>query len=70
MFNRIVSISSLLLAIASVLFFGLSVWWLLVGAIGQLEGVFTLCGWLLTAGVFAYRFTDPAWLEPVSIVKA
>jgi len=31
--------------------------------------VLYLGGFLLAAIVFSYRFADPQWLEPVSIVK-
>lgn len=68
--NRVVSISSLLLVIASVLFFGLGAWGILIGKLGGGDGVFTLAGWLVTAIVFTYRFLDPAYLDPVSIVKS
>lgn len=69
MHDRVVSIASLMLVIASVLFFVAGAWWTLVGDIGVGDGVF-LAGWLLTAIVFSYRFADPAYLDPVSIVKA
>jgi len=29
-----------------------------------------MAGWLLAAIVFSYRFADPQWLDPVSIVKS
>ena len=66
--NRIVSIASLMLVIASVVFFAAGAWWILVGDVSVGDGVF-MAGWLLTAIVFSYRFADPAYLDPVSIVK-
>jgi hypothetical protein len=29
-----------------------------------------MAGWLLSAIVFSYRHADPAWLDPISIVKS
>jgi len=69
MFNRVVSLSSLAVAIVSAAFFLLGAWWLLMGEIGEIDGVFALAGWLMAAVIFAWRFADPAWLEPVSIIK-
>jgi hypothetical protein len=70
MFDRVVSVCSLMLAITSVVFFGLGAWWILVGKMGQGDGALALTGWLLAAIVFAYRSADPAYLDPVSIVNA
>lgn len=70
MFNRVVSISSLLMAILSVIFFGAGIWWILTGRMTEGEGLFQISGWTLSAFFFAYRFADPAHLEPISIVKA
>jgi hypothetical protein len=70
MLNRIVSASSLLAALISIVLFVSAGYWLMVGRIGEMEGIFALTGWLLAAGLFSYRSSDPAWLEPLSIVKA
>ncbi|MBZ5580931.1 MAG: hypothetical protein LAQ30_01775 [Acidobacteriia bacterium] len=70
MLNRVVSIGSLLLAAISVILFVLFGWWILMGRIDELQGIFALGGWLLTAIIFAWRSTGQAWLDPVSIVKA
>ncbi len=70
MLNRLVSLGSLFVAAVSVLLFVLGAWWILVGKIDEFDGVFALAGWLLAAIIFAWRATDPAWLDPVSIVKA
>jgi hypothetical protein len=47
----------------------MSVWWTLVGRIGEGDGFLLFAGCLLSAIVFAYRASDPRWLDPVSIVK-
>lgn len=70
MFNRVVSFASLMLVVASLTFFAVTVWWLMSGKIGEGDGVLAMGGWLLTAMVFAYRCADPKWLDPVSIVKS
>jgi hypothetical protein len=70
MFNRVVSVSSLLLAIVSVVLFVLGSWWILTGKMTEGEGLFQIGGWMLSALFFAYRFADPDYLDPVSIVKA
>jgi len=70
MFDRVVSFASLLLVVASVMFFLASSWLVMSGKMGDGEGIFVLAGWLVTAIVFAYRHADPAWLEPLSIVKS
>jgi len=69
MLNRVVSVSSLLLVIASVVFFLAGAWGIMSGAIPVGEGVFALAGWLGVAVVFSYRHSDPMWLDPVSIVR-
>ncbi|MBZ5725925.1 MAG: hypothetical protein LAP87_13115 [Acidobacteriia bacterium] len=68
MHNRVVSLASLALVIISVAFFLLGAWSVFSGQMSVGDGVF-LAGWLLTAIVFSYRFADPAYLEPISIVK-
>jgi len=70
MFDRVVSVSSLLLAIVSAVFFALGAWWILTGKMTEGEGLFQIGGWTLSALFFAYRFDDPAYLDAVSIVKS
>ncbi|HUI53415.1 MAG TPA: hypothetical protein VLY04_00495 [Bryobacteraceae bacterium] len=70
MFDRIVSFGSLMLVVASVTFFLAGSWLVMSGKMGDGDGVLVLSGWLVTAIVFAYRHADPAWLEPLSIVKS
>ncbi len=69
MLNRVVSLCSLFLVIASVIFFVLGGYWILMGRMDEMSGVFALAGWLASAVFFSYRSSDPAWLEPVSIVR-
>jgi hypothetical protein len=68
--NRVVSIASLLLVVASVLSFLACAWGIMSGTIGEGDGVMALAGWLVTGVVFSYRFADPKWLDPISIVKS
>ena len=69
MLNRVVSLSSLLVAVFSVALFAMCAWWTLAGHISEGDGTFLFIGSLLAAIVFSYRAADPAWLEPLSIVK-
>jgi hypothetical protein len=70
MFNRVVSFASLMMVVASVVFFLVAVWWLMSGKIDEGSGILAMAGWLLSAIVFSFRHADPAWLEPISIVKS
>ena len=70
MFNRVVSFASLMLVVASVMFFLVGVWWVMSGKIDVGSGILLMIGWLLSAIVFSYRHADPAWLDPISIVKS
>ena len=70
MLNRVVSLASLLLVVASVFFFLAGAWGIMSGRIGQGDGVFLLTGWTLAGVVFSYRHNDPKWLDPISIVKS
>jgi hypothetical protein len=70
MFNRVVSFASLMLVIASVMFFLVAAWWVASGKIDVGSGILAMACWLLSAIVFSYRHADPAWLDPVSIVKS
>jgi hypothetical protein len=69
MLDRLVSLGSFLVVIFSVLLFGFSTWWTLMGRISEGDGVLMFAGCLLAAIVFSYQAQDPAWLEPISIVK-
>jgi hypothetical protein len=70
MFNRVVSFASLMLVVASVVFFLVTIWWLMRGRIDECGAILAMAGWLLTAIVFSFRHADPAWLDPISIVKS
>jgi hypothetical protein len=68
--SRIVSISSLIVVVASVFFFLAAAWAIMSQRLDEGSGVMALAGWLLAGIVFSYRFADPKWLDPVSIVKS
>jgi len=68
--NRVVSIASLMLVVASVLFFLAGAWGIMSQRLDEGSGVMAMAGWLMAAIVFSYRFADPKWLDPVSIVKS
>ena len=70
MLNRVVSVASLALVIAAVVFFLLGAWGIMSGRMDEGGGVLALAGWLVVALVFWYRHADPMWLDPVSIVKS
>jgi hypothetical protein len=70
MLNRVVSFASLILVVASVMFFLACAWGIMSGKMGEGDGVMALAGWLVVAVVFSYRHADPMWLDPVSIVKS
>ena len=70
MFNRVVAFTSLMLVIASVMFFLVVIWGLMSGKIDEGSGILAMGGWLLSAIVFSFRHADPAWLDPISIVKS
>jgi len=70
MLNRMLSIISLVVVIASVTFFGLSTWLLATWQMAEVDGAFTLTGCLIAAILFAFRFFDPADFEPLSIVAS
>ena len=67
--TRVVSFASLLLVIASVMSFLGCAWAIMSGRLGAADGAMALGGWLLSAVVFSYRYADPKWLDPISIVK-
>jgi hypothetical protein len=68
--NRIVSIARLTMVVASVFFFFAGAWAIMSQQLDEGSGVMYMAGWLLAAIVFSYRFADPQWLDPVSIVKS
>jgi hypothetical protein len=68
--NRVVSIASLLVVLASVFFFFATAWGIMSMRMDEGTGILSLGGWVLAAIVFSYRFADPMWLDPVSIVKS
>ena len=68
--NRVVSMASLTLVVASVLFFLAAVWGIMSGRLDEGSGVMALAGWLVVGVVFSYRYADPKWLDPISIVKS
>jgi hypothetical protein len=68
--NRVVSIGSLILVVASVLLFLACAWGVMSGRLGEGDGVMAMAGWLVVAVVFSYRHADPNWLDPISIVKS
>jgi hypothetical protein len=68
--NRVVSIGSLILVLASTTFFLTSAWAIMSQQIDEGSGILALAGCLLTAVVFSYRYADPKWLDPISIVKS
>ena len=70
MLNRMISIISLVVVIASVTFFGMSTGLLATWQMAELDGAFALIGCLIAAILFAFRFFDPADFEPLSIVAA
>ena len=67
--NRVVSYASLLLVVGSVFAFLACAWGIMTQKIGAGDGAMALGGWMLTGVVFAYRYSDPKWLEPISIIK-
>jgi hypothetical protein len=67
--NRVVSLASLLVVLASVFFFFATAWGIMSMRMDEGTGILSLGGWVLGAIVFSYRFADPMWLDPVSIVK-
>jgi hypothetical protein len=64
-----VSLGSFVVVILSIALFGLGAWSTLIGKLGEGDGFLMLAGCVLAGVVFAYRAQDPAWLDPVSIVK-
>jgi hypothetical protein len=61
---------SLMMVVAAVFFFFASAWGIMSWRLDEGSGVLSLAACLLTAIVFSYRFADPRWLDPISIVKS
>jgi hypothetical protein len=59
-----------MLVVASVLFFLAGAWGIMSQRLDEGSGVMAMAGWLMAAIVFSYRFADPKWLDPISIVKS
>ncbi len=70
MWNRLVSLSSLLVVIASALLFAIAAAALMADRVGQIDGIILLNASVLAAVVFAQVYREPAWLEPISIIKS
>lgn len=68
--DRVVRLSSLLVALAAAVFFALDAWWIMSGRMEGFEGIFALGGCVMAGVFFAYRYGEPAWLQPLSITKA
>ena len=68
--SRVVSLASLLLVLGSVVAFLACARGLVTQSLGAADGAMALGACLLTGFVFSYRYADPKWLEPVSIVKS
>jgi hypothetical protein len=56
--------------ILSVIAFGLGAWWTFTSTISEGDGLFMMFGWCVCAIVFLYRAMDPAYLDPISIIKS
>jgi hypothetical protein len=70
MLNRaVVSVCAFVAAMISLSLAVMSALWDVQGKLNQTEAIFMLGGWLLAAGIFAWRAADPDYLDPLSIVK-
>ena len=67
---RVVSFASLLVVILSAVSFLGCAWNIMNGRMDVGGGILALSGWLLAAVVFSYRYADPKWLDPISIIKS
>lgn len=67
--SRIVSVASLLVVLVSAFFFLVGAWGIMSWRMDEGGGVLAMVGSLVAAIFFSYRFADPQWLEPISIVK-
>jgi hypothetical protein len=59
-----------MVVVASVFFFLASAWGIMSQRLDEGSGIMAMGGWLIAAIVFSYRYADPKWLDPVSIVKS
>ena len=69
MLDRLVSLGSSLVVAFSVILFAFGMWWALIGRISEGDAFLMFAGTVLAAIFFTYRAKDPAWLDPISIVK-
>jgi len=69
MLDRLVSLGSSLVVAFSVVLFVLGAWWTLIGRMSEGDAFLMFAGTALAAIFFSYRAKDPAWLDPISIVK-
>jgi hypothetical protein len=60
----------LLVVIASAALFAVAAAALMADRVGQIDGIILLNASVLAAVVFAQVYREPAWLEPVSIIKS
>jgi hypothetical protein len=67
--SRIVSVASLLVVLVSAFFFLAGAWDIMSWRMDEGGGVLAMVGSLAAAIFFSYRFADPQWLEPISIVQ-
>jgi len=67
--DRLVSLGSALVVLFSIVLFAMGAWWTLLGKISEGDGFLLFAGSVLAAIVFTFRAQDPAWLDPISIVK-
>jgi hypothetical protein len=70
MIDRFVSLFSLVMVLASVVFFGAYAWWTANGTMSEGDGLFAMSACVLAAMVFSYRMSDPTDVEALSVVKA
>jgi hypothetical protein len=68
--ERVVRLASLLVTLIAAVFFALDAWWIMSGRMEGFDGIFALGGCVMAGIVFAYRYGEPVWLQPLSIIKA
>jgi hypothetical protein len=68
--SRFVSVASLILVLASVVLFMAGAWGVMSWRLDEGSGVLGMAACLLVGLVFSYRYADPRWLDPISIVKS
>jgi len=70
MLDRVVSVCSFLMVILSLAAAGLGAWLTFASRISVGDGMFMMGGWIVSAIVFSYRASDPAYLDAISIIKS